>query len=44
MTQSIAIARFLAREFNLAGNNNVETAQADMYVDCLSDLLNSKTI
>lgn len=42
--QSIAIARYLAREYNLAGKNNVEMAQADMYVDCLTDMVNSKSL
>ena len=42
IAQSITIARFLAKEFNLAGKNRIEEAQADMIVDCVSDLLNSK--
>ena len=42
IAQSISIARFLAREFNLAGKNRAEEAQADMIVDCVSDVLNSK--
>ena len=40
MTQSVAIARYLAREYNLAGKDNVETALADMYVDCIADFIN----
>jgi len=41
IAQSISIARFLAKEYNLAGKNRVEEAQADMIVDCVSDVLNS---
>lgn len=40
ISQSIAIARFLAREFNLAGKDNVEAAKCDALVDACSDLLN----
>ena len=42
ITQSMAIARFLAKEFNLAGKNRMEEAQADMIVDCITDFVNSK--
>ena len=42
IVQSIAMARFVARENGLAGKNNLEGAQADMLVDCMSDLLNSE--
>ena len=42
ISQSITIARFLAKEFNLAGKNRIEEAQADMIVDCVADLLNGK--
>merc|ERR1712088_900086 len=38
--QSVAMARFVARENGLAGKNNFEAAQADMLVDCLSDMQN----
>merc|ERR1712088_88336 len=40
IVQSIAMARFVAREYGLAGKNNLEGAQADMLVDCMSDLGN----
>merc|ERR1712025_286305 len=36
--QSLTIARFLATEFGLAGNTNLERAQADELVDALNDL------
>ena len=42
LVQSIAMARFVAREFGLAGRNNLEAAQADMLVDCMSDFSNSE--
>jgi glutathione S-transferase len=38
--QSLTMARFLAREFNLAGKNNVEAAKADAIVDACTDALN----
>ncbi len=41
--QSMAIVRFLAREFNLAGKNSWEQARADMVVECVQDFVNSKT-
>ena len=34
----MAIWRFLANEFGLAGRTNLERARADMIVDCVSDL------
>lgn len=37
--QSMAIARYVARENGLAGKNNLDAAVADMYVDCTSDLI-----
>ena len=40
--QSIAMARFVARENGLAGKNNLEAAQADMLVDCMQDIGNSE--
>ena len=42
IVQSIAMARFVARENGLAGKNNLEAAQADMLVDCMNDLLISE--
>lgn len=35
--QSMAIARFLANKFGLAGTTPLEKAQADMVVDCVQD-------
>ena len=37
VAQSVAVARYLAREFKLDGKNNVEKAQGDMIVDCITD-------
>jgi len=39
--QSRTIARFLANEFGLAGQNNTEKAQADEVVDAVVDLQNA---
>ncbi len=36
--QSMAIARFLAKQFNLAGKDNLEQAKVDAVVDTISDL------
>ena len=38
LAQSMTIARFLARELNLAGKTRCEEAQVDMVVDCVVDL------
>lgn len=38
LAQSHTIARYLARQHGLAGQNDWEQAQADMYVDCIYDL------
>jgi len=37
LCQSLAIARYLARKYNLAGKTDLEQAQADMIVDCFED-------
>jgi len=37
----MAIARYLARKFGLSGANEIESAQADMYIDSISDLFNA---
>merc|ERR1712227_221982 len=37
VAQSVAVAGYLAREFKLDGKNNVEKAQGDMIVDCITD-------
>ena len=39
LPQSIAIARFLAKQFQLAGKNNFEQAQVDAVVDTINDVL-----
>jgi len=41
VSQSMAIARFVARQCNLAGASPIEQAQVDMIVDCMTDLLNA---
>merc|ERR1719400_1927866 len=41
LSQSMAIARFLANEFCLAGNTSMETAKIDEIVDAINDLQNS---
>lgn len=40
LAQSVSIARFLARRFNLAGTGDQEQAEVDMYVDQITDLIN----
>jgi len=40
ITQSMAIARFLARRYKLAGQNELEEAEADAIVDCMTDCFN----
>merc|ERR1712018_555814 len=39
--QSVACARFIAREVGLAGNTSLEQAQADEVVDVIQDLINA---
>ena len=39
LAQSNAIARYLAHQHGLAGKDAWEHAQADMYVDCIVDLM-----
>ena len=38
IAQSMAIARFLAKEVGLAGRNNLEAAQVDEIVDAVNDI------
>merc|ERR1712241_1093644 len=38
VAQSMAIARFLAKEVGLAGRNNLEAAQVDEIVDAVNDI------
>ena len=40
--QSMTIARFLARRYNLAGKNDLEEAEADMLIDSMTDTLEGK--
>ena len=37
---SIPIARYLARKYDLVGDGEIEMAQSDMVIDCLHDYLN----
>jgi len=41
LPQSLSIARYLAREYNLVGKNNLESAKADAVVDTCIDLMTS---
>ena len=41
LVQSIAIARFAARECDLAGADNLKAAQADAIVDTVMELVNA---
>merc|ERR1711879_32984 len=41
---SMAIARFLAGKFGLAGNTNLERAQADEIVDTINDIINKRIV
>ena len=43
ITQSIAIARFLAKKANLYGKDDVTQARADMVVDYVTDFNNSES-
>ncbi|XP_033746354.1 glutathione S-transferase-like [Pecten maximus] len=38
LSQSLTIARFLSREFGLAGDSNLDQARADQVVDTIGDL------
>ena len=42
LAQSNTIARYLAKEHGLAGKGHWDQAQADMYVDCIEDLISCK--
>jgi glutathione S-transferase len=42
LAQSNAIARYLARKYGLAGKDEWEQAQTDMYIENIHDLLNGK--
>ena len=42
LSQSKTIARFLAKEFEVAGKTNLQQAKADMIVDCVTDIENGK--
>lgn len=38
MGQSVAIARFLAKRFNLAGKTDIDQYRADMFTDTIDDI------
>merc|ERR1719477_448954 len=40
--QSMACARFVAREVGLAGNTSLEQAQVDEIIDVIQDLINAE--
>jgi len=40
LAQTKAIARYVGKEFNMAGRNNLESAKADMLVDGVDDVAN----
>ena len=40
LSQSKTIARFLAKEFGIAGKTNQIQAKADMIIDCITDVEN----
>ena len=42
LAQSMAINRYLARRYNLVGKTDLEAAQADMIVDCVTDTMNGR--
>ena len=42
LAQSHSIARYLARKHGLAGKDDWEQAQADVYADCINDLMTGK--
>jgi len=39
LPQSLSIARFLAKQFNLAGEDNIEQAKVDAVVDTMTDAM-----
>ena len=41
IAQSMAVARFIARQVGLAGRNDLESAQIDEIIDAINDLLNA---
>ncbi|XP_046456709.1 glutathione S-transferase 1-like isoform X4 [Daphnia pulex] len=44
LAQSNAIARYLARKYGLAGKDEWEQAQTDMYIENIHDLLNAAAV
>ncbi|XP_046646240.1 probable glutathione S-transferase 7 isoform X1 [Daphnia pulicaria] len=44
LAQSNAIARYLARQHGLAGKDEWEQAQTDMYIENINDLLNAAAV
>ena len=43
LPQSAAIARFLAKQFQLAGKDNLEQAKVDAVADTIGDILTAST-
>ena len=41
IAQSMAVARFIAREVGLAGRCNMESAQIDEIIDAINDMVNA---
>ena len=39
LAQSTAIARYLARQFGIAGKDEWEQALVDQYVECIADFI-----
>lgn len=44
LSQSVTIARYLAKQHGLAGRNDWEQALADMYADNIQDMFNGNRI
>ena len=44
LSQSMSIARFVAKEAGLAGKDNITAAKADMIVDTIHDFKNGENI
>lgn len=42
LSQSLAILRYLGREFGFAGKSEFETAKCDEYVDAMNDIVKGK--
>lgn len=44
LAQSHTICRYLARKHGLAGKNDWEAAQADMFADCIYDQMDGNNL